>query len=279
MIALVAGWLLGCGGPSVDCAAPTDVLATVQDAQLTCRRADWLVEYWELLRAAPLAAGDRRLVRKALVRRFGDDPSGTSNLLDQVRVAGSTLAGQWGSEATLARSTAIYDALHGQGLVSGDGDLGRLQTRLLPVWGESDGARIVLTEADVEGWIRYASLCREIQGGTALRISVADRVSAYRVIRERFAGASSDDQAAMAALGAAWPQIEEGWLSADYAAQQGFATTAPLPGPLETNSIGYLAAIVEGDVAGHVASLETHFGPFTVSADRPMFQAEDAPSR
>ncbi|MEO0606305.1 MAG: hypothetical protein AAF211_33055 [Myxococcota bacterium] len=279
MIALLAGWLLGCGGPSVDCAAPTDVLATVQNARLTCRRADWLVEYWELLRAAPLSAGDRRLVRKALVQRFGNDPSGTTGLLDRVRTAGSALASQWGSEATRARSTAIYDALHGTGVVSGDGELGRLQARLLPVWGESKGARLVLTEADVEGWIRYASLCREIQGGTALRISVADRVSAYRVIRERFAGATTVEQAAMAALGAAWPQIEQGWLSADYAAQQGFAGVAPLPGPLETNSIGYLAEIVGGDVTGHVAALETHFGPFTVTPDRPMFQAEHAPSR
>ncbi len=270
MIGLLASWLLACGGPDVDCPSPRDTIAETPEGALTCRRADWLVEYWEVLRASALPASDRRLVRRAVARQFEDDATGTLTLLERVRAEGHRIVTRRGPESTGARSRAVYDALNDRGVVSG-GALGSLQRKLLPVWSSSDEARVSLTEADVEGWIHYASLCREVQGGTPLRISVAGRVGAYRAIQDRFAKGSAEEQVAMAALGATWPQIRRAWLAADYETQQAWIADAPLPGPLEVDSIGYLKVIVASDVAAHVDTLRKHFGPFTAGPDRPMF--------
>ena len=139
----------------------------------------------------------------------------------------------------------------------------------------SEPARVALTEADVEAWINYASLCREVQGGTPLRISVAARVGVYRDIRTRFETATAAEQVAMASLGATWPQVERAWRLADYEGQQAWIAAAPLPGPMTGRSGDYARTIVQGDVTGHVQALEVHFGPFTATADLPMFPAEE----
>lgn len=278
MIGLLASWWLACGGPEVDCTSPTDVIAEAGDTRLTCHQTDWLVEYWEVLRASALPKADRRLVRRALARRFANDATGTTTMLARVRAEGERLTSLVGPEAVRARGTAVHAALNGRGPATGD-DLSRLQATLLPVWGSSAAAQVSLSESDVEGWIRYASLCREVQGGTPLRISVADRVRAYRAVKERFATGSVEVQVAMTALGAAWPRVEREWKMSGYGDQQAWILDAPLPGPLNTDSVGYLAAIVGGDVPGHVRSLEAHFGPFTLGSDEPMFRQEDATPR
>lgn len=278
MIALLASVWLGCGGPDVDCASPSDVIAESDGEALSCRRADWLVDYWELLRASTLPNSDRRLVRRALAARFDDDPKGTVALLGDVRERGRHLAGLRGDAATRARSTQVFEAHSGAGPFT-DGELDRLQRKLIPIWGSSETAHVALTESDVEAWIRYASLCREVQGGTPLRISVADRLGVYRTVQQRFEGGSTDEQVAMGALGSSWLQIQRAWILASYEEQQAWIADAPLPGPMTGSSVDYLRAIVTGDVAGHVRELERHFGPFTVQLDRPMFLDEDPTTR
>ncbi|MEN0063089.1 MAG: hypothetical protein AAGA48_13120 [Myxococcota bacterium] len=275
MIGLIVALLTGCGGPDVRCEEPTTVLRERDATVLDCRRADWLVEYWELLRASPLPLADRRLTRRALVSRFDADPKGTVALLDEVRNAGLSMMSLKGADATDRRSREVFAALHGQGLVQGTDDLVQLQTKVLPTWGSADKAQVSLTEADVEAWIRYASLCREVQGGTALRISVADRVGVYRAVQKRFDEGPADVQRALGALGAMWPQVERAWQRANYLEQQEWIGKAPLPGPMTATSSEYARTIVSGDVVGHVQTLRKEFGPFTVTQRAPMFLVED----
>jgi len=274
MVLLAA--ILGCGSPGIECEGPSTVVARSGDPRLACGDADHVVDYIERLRASPVPEGDRRLVRGALAERFESDPKGTTESIARIRAEGRRLLGLKGPEATRARSKAVYDAHHGSGPLPG-GELERLVRKLVPIWGSSDAAKVSLTEADVEAWIRYASLCREVQGGTPLRISVADRVGVYRAIQERFAEGEPPEQRALASLGAVWLQIRRAWIRADYAEQQAWIGSAPLPGPMTATSSDYARAIVAGDVAGHVRTLTEHFGPFTIASDRPMFTSETPP--
>lgn len=280
MIPILLALGLSCGRPPTCEDGPATVLATDDGTALTCRQAGWLVEYWTVLRGSPVPAAEARLVRAEVRSRFGKDPVGTLALLERVRSEGATLLALPGSDAAQRRSESVYAALNGKGLIGPDeGELARLQSKLLPVWGSSDEAAVSLTEADVEAWIGYASLCREVQGGTPLRISVADRVRVYRSIQARFKEASAPDQIAMAAIGPIWTKVKRAWPHATYDEQQAWIAAAPLPGPMTATSPEYAEAIVKADVAGHVAALRTHFGAFTGLADGPMFLTEDPEDR
>ncbi|HMV67022.1 MAG TPA: hypothetical protein PKA64_09240, partial [Myxococcota bacterium] len=135
-------------------------------------------------------------------------------------------------------------------------------TDAVAVWSHDDAERLSLTEMDIEGWVRLASLCREVQGGPPLRVSIADRVELYHVARDRFTTGSPADRRALVAVGPYWSQVRNVWKAAAAERQQAWISRAPLPPPMTTESSGYFKAVLGGDVEGLVRSVYDVLGPF-----------------
>src|SRR6185436_3303091 len=122
-----------------------------------------------------------------------------------------------GLDGAERRATRVWAAEHGEDLIrAADGDLWNVQQRAMSVWTKDDEEKIAMTESDLEAWIRYASLCREAQGGGVLRISVADRVTVYRSLIDRFDAGDRSVQLALVSFGAVWTQVTDAWHSASF---------------------------------------------------------------
>ena len=252
-------WLVGCTN-RVDCEDPQTVLVAGEQP-LTCADTQVVVEWTEIL-AARRAPRQRPLIHGAVQARYRADPAGTRAWLKEIRKERDTLTGLEQFDAAAIRAEAVYRMSKGTGLVtSDDGTLWTAVEEAITVWGSHDEDRLALTESDIEGWILYGSLCREVQGGTTLRISVADRLDVYRIIKERWDTGSRAERVALTAMGPFWPSVKQRWQQASYDEQQAWIKAAPLPPPMEATSLGYLSVILEGDVVGHVAGLHTEFGP------------------
>lgn len=275
MIALLAA-LAGCGGPAVpDCTDPAAVVASVDEAELSCAVAVRPIHWIELLAARDLSPGDRRLVLQEVRTLWTADPAGTTAWLDEVQAAGAALEVLGGQRGAEKRSTQVYEAVAGAGVItSAHAGLWNIQTRALSVWTRSERERLAMTETDIEAWINYASLCREVQNGGPLRISVADRVTVYRLVEDRFDTGDRNRQVAMIAIGPFWGQVREGWQMASYARQQAWIKEAPLPPPMTATSMGYMEALLLGDVPGHVQVLHEKLGPFTMNRRSRVFAGE-----
>lgn len=275
MTALVLS-LLACGR-SVDCADPSTVVARQDGQALTCERASTVGDYVEALAGRPLVSGDEGLVVAAVADRFEDDPAGTTAWIGSVRTALDDLRRRRGLELAEARSERVWAAEAGKDLVRPtDGDAWNVQDRALSVWTKDDEERLALTEADIEAWIRYASLCREVQGGEPLRVSVADRVTVYRILMDRFDTGDRATQVALSGLGPHWSAIKDAWQAAPYEVQRAWIAAAPLPPPMIATSKGYLETLVAGDLGRHVQVLDEQLGPFRLGQRAP---ARAAPSR
>lgn len=255
------------GGPA--CEAPTTVLAGEGATALTCADADEVATYIEVLAGREISDGDRRLVARGLVERWGADAAGTRAALDALRTTDQGLHALTGLPAAEARSAEVYSVLTGQGYVGSiDDDVKAVFDRAVAVWGRHDGDRLALTEVDVEGWIYYASLCREAQSAEPLRLSVADRVVIYRDVVTRFEGTDRAGRVAMTSLGAFWPSIKEAWSLADFEEQHAWIAKAPLPPPMVATSKGYFSALLDGDVEAHARALHESLGPFRLAVFR-----------
>jgi len=219
----------------------------------------------ELLAGRALTAGDVPVVHRAVANAWRADPTATRAWLTEIGKARTALAAGSGVAGAEARAAAVYAASKGGSPSElGHPELASVQKRALAVWTHHDGDRLALTEADFEGWIRYASLCREAQGGSTLRISVADRVAVYKMLADRFATGTREERIAMSAIGGYWPQIREAWMGASFDRQRGWISAAPLPPPMTATSLGYAEAVFNGDVAAHARVVIEHLGPFTV---------------
>ena len=271
---MIVAVLIGCGG-TIDCADPAKEIASDGPHTLTCHAAQWPVAYVELLAARPVQRGDEGLALKAVAQRFEADPAATMAWLEDIRAAGHALAGRSVIDGNLERTRRVWAANEGRDLIDADaGELWDVQKRALAVWSTAAEHKLALTEADIEGWIRYASLCREAQQGGVLRISVSDRVSVYKVVRERFDNGTEGEQAALGAMGTVWNHVRTRWPVASFDTQQRWIAAAPLPGPMTATSLGYAQAIIDGPPAGHVGALVDTFGPFTVGTSRSMFSEQ-----
>ena len=81
-----------------------------------------------------------------------------------------------GADQARQRSHLAYLAVTERGLFTSDDEpIFGIQNRSIAVWSRSEDHELVLTESDIEGWIFYTSLCREVQSAGPLRLSVADR--------------------------------------------------------------------------------------------------------
>ena len=261
LLALLA--LGGCG-ERLECDAPGQVITRAEGDALTCGDTDLVVGWMEVL-AGRTAERSRSKMRNAVRSRYRADPVQTRAWLERVRARHDALVAQTGFDGAAARAAAVYDFTKGRGLVGlDDGAVRRVMDSVTMVWSSHDGDALALTESDIEAWILYGSLCREVQGGGVLRISVADRVSVYSMARERWRNGSRTDRIALASLGPVWSQVRDRWQGAGFETQQAWIQAAPLPPPMTASSLGYLEAILSGDLVGHAATLHGQLGPFTL---------------
>ncbi len=265
MLALLV--LFACSS-DIDCADPA---APVVDGPepLTCSAASAPIHYLDLLAARSMPKGDRQLILKHVRSAWRSDPAATRAWLAEIRAAGAELEVLWGLPGAERRATRVWEAANGRGVIDeDDGGTWSVQSRALAVWSEDEGDKLALTEADIEGWILYGSLCREVQGGGVLRLSVADRVTVYRMIQERFDDATREERIALAAMGPYWRAVKDAWAVATYEQQQGWIAAAPLPPPMTATSLGYIGALIDGRVAGHAEQLHGHLGPLPLTRER-----------
>jgi hypothetical protein len=200
------------------------------------------------------------------------DPAALRKVIDQVKAAGRDLEPIQGPKGAEARAKAAWAAHREKGPIRPEHEgLWNIQRDAMSVWAWNDSDQLALTEADIEGWLTYASLCREVQNGGVLRISMADRVSAYRILVDRFEGASREERLALASVGPFWGQIRDRWQAVPYEKQQAWIGQAPLPPPLTSTSLGYLQVIVDGDVVKHAGSLHDVLGPFSLNRGPRVF--------
>ncbi|MFM2162643.1 MAG: hypothetical protein RLZZ383_2155 [Pseudomonadota bacterium] len=248
-----------CGDAPV---CPADVGTVTPTSSLACAATRPAVAFAEQLAARPLTAAQARSLRLALAAWSEADPSAVEAELAAAAAVHHRLGTLRGPEAAAARMAAVDDLVHGDRGPFG-GDLGASVRApiadALAIWASSGGLH--LTEMDVEGWIRLASLCREVQGGTPLKLSIADRVSAYRAVVSSFEDADSATREAMLSVGPMWPAIKLRWQEGGYDVQQGWVASAPLPGPMEGVSLDYLGAVLALDRAALVRSVHQALGP------------------
>lgn len=261
--------LVGCGG-AIRCDDPAQAVAEAGGQALTCGQATQVADYVEALAGRPLVSGDEGIVVGAVAGRFSADPAGTVAWLGTVSAALADLQGRHGLDLAEARSGRAWAAQAGQDLVrASDGDLWNVQDRALSIWTKDDEERLALTEADIEAWIRYASLCREVQGGQSLRVSVADRVTVYQILMDRFDAGDRATQVALSGFGPHWTAVRDAWQAASYEEQQRWIAAAPLPPPMTATSKGYLEALIAGDLPRHVQILDDELGPFRLGGGAP----------
>lgn len=245
-----------CEGPSSDLLAPGFVCADVAP-----------VEGWvEALAGRALSGPQRGRLHRELADLAVRDAAALGDVVELARRALADLDVDDSRARARLRGAMAWDALHGPGDRWPRARLPETTEVLdaaVSAWAHADGDRLVLPEADVEAWIGFVSLLREVQGGGPLRLAVADRVGVYRQIVARWEGGTVDDRVAFLALGASWPEAKARWQAASYDAQQGWIAVAPLPPPMTEDSRGYLAAVTrDADVVRHVEVLEQRLGPF-----------------
>jgi len=238
------------------------VLAEAGADRLTCGEAEVVPRWLVRISARDLNAGEKRLAIAEVGELFSADPTGTRAWLAAVASQGAALDGAVGLDGAEKRASAAWSAAKGEGIVGSDrADLWNLQRRALSIWTTDDAERLALTETDIEGWIRYISLCREAQGGDPMRLSIADRTTVYADLAASFRSGTREEKLAILAVGPFWPQVKAAWAAASYEQQQAWIAAAPLPPPMTATSLGYAEAIVQGDLRRHVAILHERLGP------------------
>jgi hypothetical protein len=260
-VALVA--LAGCTWGAPPCAGlPEEALAP----GVTCADVAPVETWVEALAGRALSGPQRGRMHGELAEIADREPAALREVVELARRTLAELdAGDPRARARL-RGALAWDALHGPGERWPRARLPETTDVLdaaVSAWAHADADRLVLPEADVEAWIGFVSLLREVQGGGPLRLAVADRVGVYRQIVARWEGGSGDERVAFLVLGASWPAVRARWQAASYDAQQGWIRAAPLPPPMTEDSRGYLAAVTrDADVVRHVEVLEQRLGPF-----------------
>lgn len=232
---------------------------------LTCADAVVVPHLVERIAGRPLTANDRDAVFADVAQAFRADPKATHARIEDARDGLGVLSGLSGLDGARRRAVMEYEALHGDGLLAGwPEDVRTTTARAVSEWARSDPERVVLAESDIEGFLRYASLCREVQAGGALRLSIADRSTVYSALVKRFNEGSEADRTAILGIGSGFWAAKGAWTDASYDVQQEFAHGAPLPPPMTANSVDYALAIVAGDLPAHAANLHAALGPLAI---------------
>jgi len=251
--------------PTTVCDSPQDELAP-GSPPLTCAQAQVVLDHTQRLAGRPVGHADRNILLTDVGARYRVAP-------DEVRATLKTLAEQnaaleraTGLEGAELRSTRAWEAITGNGPLSPAAypEANRSLRRRIAPWAQDDEEKLVLTEADIEAWIGFASLCREVQSGEPLKLSISNREQLYRDMRVRFEMEDRKGQIGMVGLGGYWPSVEDRWIAATYEQQQAWIKAATLPPPMTSRSMGYAAIVFEGDLREHAQTMHKVLGPFTL---------------
>lgn len=249
--------------PSTVCSDPSGVLQDADDP-LTCEEALVASDYVAVLAARSVSRADRNLLYRDLAARYRAEPADVNDdLASMARLTGELRALR-GLEAAEARSRRAYEALTGKGPLDIEAypQAGRIVRSQIVARVIDDDHELVFTEMDIEGWISYASLCREAQAGGPLKLSIANREQLYRDLIDGYKGSDRDGRIAMVAIGAFWEPFTERWQAASYEEQQAWIQAAPLPPPMTASSMGYASSVWEsGDFTTHARLLHEKMGP------------------
>ncbi len=251
--------LAGCGKPP-PCATPDETVQVGEQA-VTCASLEPVARHVSDLAARPLTKAERQRLAEALVQDAHGDPAAVHAVVGASEAAVDAALSQDALTRAKARATTIYGLSAGQGPFATDSALARAARRIVAPWVTSADDALALSEQDVEGWIRYASLSREIQGAPPLSLSVADRVGVYRTVSARFEAGPTEVRVAMAWLGQRWPDIADRWQALSYTGQRAFIDAAPFPAPMTGTSGDYVAAVMAEDPRLIVAALRAHVLP------------------
>jgi hypothetical protein len=265
--ALSLALALAVGACSTAPVCPTPETVLVPGAEpVTCADAEVVPRWSTVLASRPLLPSQHERILASLRDRAQTDPASVLAAVKDSRAALDALLGQQDRVAAEARSRALYDAEHGLGPLPSARfpDGAAAAVKAAAVWAFDDKEKLALSEADIEGWIFYASLCREAQGAGPLAVSVQGRVEVYRVIVERWKAADRRGKIALTAIGPFWAGAKDAWSGASYDMQQTWIQSAPLPPPMTGTSTQYVEALLKTDVAEHANVLHTLLGPFTV---------------
>ena len=249
---------IGCDKEPI-CDAPTTVLATAEEAQLICSDLLPVREHLGLLAGRRLEGPASTRLDAVYRSQFLQSPLVVTAHIESHAEKWTALRKTRGLVAVRARSQKILERLD-----KGTNKLTEIDAILLAervaVWGRDDSQQLLLTESDIEGWIRYLSLLREVQGGTPLVLSVADRAYVYKLVIDRFESGTAEQKVAIVQTGNLWYAMADAWRAASYEQQQGWIANAPLPPPMTEVSLGYVEVALQSDVVVHAAVMEAHFG-------------------
>jgi hypothetical protein len=259
---LILAWLgwVGCSSAPPPCGPGEERLG----AELSCDDGYEVISAIEFLGGRPLAVADRNEVLAALASEEASEPGRLAPRIREIHSKELEIRAMAGLQGAEARSAWAYEASVGEGLLSiNEAGLGTVLKRSMSIQATASEDKLVLTESDVEGWLRYASLAREVQGGTPLRLSVADRVALYERLRTEFKSGDRAEKIALVGIGPYWGSINAAWDLSSYAEQQAWAENAPLPPAMTAKSLGYAQAVFEGDLGAHARHLHEVLGPLS----------------
>jgi len=156
--------------------APAVQIAGEQVApSLTCEQAEVATRYVSVVAGRPIRRAERALLLRDLGAVYRSDSAGVRADLQAMASALAELREATGLDAAQARSARAWSDLTTGGPLDRYPQGKRALAATVAVWASDDERGLVLTESDIEGWISYASLCREVQQGGPLKLSVAHR--------------------------------------------------------------------------------------------------------
>lgn len=265
--ALIALFLFNtsCGllGEEIVCESKDTVLSQHSSDTLTCGDAAGVREYFQFLASRSLTANQNGRLYAGLRHRHGKNPSEVRSQIVRTRAILSESLQVHGLARAEYRSHAVWRTRMGKGpFTEAHGVEWDIFQGAVAVWARSDEQELALTEMDIEGWIRFGSLCREVQGGSPLRISIANREHIYRQMSRRFDTLKRSDQIGRVGIGMFWDAITLRWQSASYERQQSWVRVAPLPPAMNATSRAYMEAVMELPPGRSAEVLHEVLGPF-----------------
>ncbi|MFT6816595.1 MAG: hypothetical protein ACJATT_000394 [Myxococcota bacterium] len=251
------------------CATPDEILVPGELDALSCADVDSVVGWVELLASRSIGERQVELLRGDWTYRYTRDPIASRAAITELSTQTTSLTSLLGFQGSEARADAVWAGVAGESQL-GDADSTSVDVleRALAPWSTDTENKLILSEMDIEGWIKYASLCREIQGGGPMTVSVANRVVLYQQIISAFEGKSREQQLAVLSMGPVWPSMQERWPGVTYEIQQAWVEAAPLPGPMTATSLGYASAVFDEDLRSHAVALHGAMGRLPLGVAR-----------
>ena len=161
-----------CGllGEEIVCASPDTVLSQQGQNTLTCGDAAATRDYFQFLASRSLTPNQKGRLYTSLKSRHGNNPKQVRQQIDEATHILGESRHRVGLARAEFRSHSVWLARMSKGpFTEAHSVEWDIFENAVAVWARSDDEQLALTEMDIEGWIRFGSLCREVQGASPLR--------------------------------------------------------------------------------------------------------------